>query len=391
MVINWTSLRSYFSQLKDLSNVGLGNILATGIGAIFWIYIARIVGTEGYGQLSYLLAIAGLAVSISSLGSSTSLTVYRAKEIPIQATFFLITIISGFVASISLFFITNNSAIAIFPFGYAMFSLSSAELLGRKLFKKYSIVMFSQRVVMIVSALTLYHFLGIQGILLGYSVSFYPYLYLVVKGFRESKIDFSLFRPRLHFVIGNYVYELIGTLGSTVDKMIIFPLFGASLLGQYHLGQQILQAMIILPYIVFQYVLPHDASGNANKKLKAYTILCSAILAILAIILSPLLVPLLFKGFDKSIVAIQIMGLNVIPYSISIMLKSEFFGSEKIKTVLYGSGIALGIIVVGILTLGRYFDIYGLSITVLLAGIAEVLYYTIIRIRDRQSSISRMS
>ena len=52
----WNKIKN-FKGLKDLSSLGIGNITSSGISGVFWFYLAALIGTEGYGELSYLLAI----------------------------------------------------------------------------------------------------------------------------------------------------------------------------------------------------------------------------------------------------------------------------------------------------------------------------------------------
>lgn len=44
------------NKLKDLTIVGVSNGLSTLIIGIFWFFMAGLLGTENYGQVSYLIA-----------------------------------------------------------------------------------------------------------------------------------------------------------------------------------------------------------------------------------------------------------------------------------------------------------------------------------------------
>ncbi len=366
-------------KLRDLTAVGTATIVSTGISGIFWLYLASLLGTEGYGQLSYLIAIAGTTSVLASLGSENTLIVYRAKAVTLQATIFCIVLISGLIASVALFFVTDNASMSFYPLGYIIFHLSIAELLGRKLYKNYSIVIIIQRISMVGLALLFYHFLGINGIILGYAISQYPYLVIVIRGFKESKINLKLLKPRLGFMMNNYFLDLLHTLGSYVDKLIIFPLFGAVILGNYALGYQILAITSLAPLIVYQYVLPHDATGQNNQKLKKLTIIITVFIVILTIILAPYVIPILFNEFDQSVEIVQIMSLNAIPGSFALMYKSEFLGKEKSKIVLIGSGLSLLTVILGVLILSTYLKIHGAALAIVLAAVVEAIYYYLMK------------
>ncbi len=69
-------------------------------------------------------------------------------------------------------------------------------------------------------------------------------------------------------MINNYALTIEKVLNGQVDKLIIAPIFGFALLGNYALSIQFLSIMLIIPSIVFQYTLSQDATGNLSKKIK---------------------------------------------------------------------------------------------------------------------------
>ena len=85
----WTNLKKKIIGQRDLASIGFANITGSSISAIFWLYLAAVITPGEYGEIHYFIAIAALAQIISLIGSSNVLTVYTAKKIKIQATFFL--------------------------------------------------------------------------------------------------------------------------------------------------------------------------------------------------------------------------------------------------------------------------------------------------------------
>ena len=51
MVNNWDNIKNTFKRFKDLASVGIANISAMAISSIFWLYIAALIGDEGYGNI----------------------------------------------------------------------------------------------------------------------------------------------------------------------------------------------------------------------------------------------------------------------------------------------------------------------------------------------------
>lgn len=311
-------IKNFISKFKDLTTLGLTNITTTAIAGIFWLYMAGILGADNYGHVTYYMAGAGTAIIFSSLGSSAILTVYRAKDVKIQATIYFITICIGIISSVILFLIYRNFAISLYILGNIIFSLAIAELLGQKLYKKYSIYLVAQKILMVILAIAFYYLIGPNGVILGIGLSMIPSSIRIYHGFRESKIDFSLLKPRFGFIINSYFLDISRNLGGTLDKLIVQPMLGFELLGNYQLGLQFFSILNIIPGIVYAYILPQDASGNPNKGLKKIIVLASIGMAILGIILSPLIVPLLFPKYIPSIQVIQIMSTGVIPGTISM-------------------------------------------------------------------------
>ena len=85
--MNWDKIKK-FSGKKDLASIGIANVVSTGISGLFWFYLAALIGTENYGELSYLFAIVGIVATVASIGSGYTTIVYTAKNINIlPATF----------------------------------------------------------------------------------------------------------------------------------------------------------------------------------------------------------------------------------------------------------------------------------------------------------------
>ena len=374
MTLSWDKIRQKISSLRDLTLIGFANILTTAISGIFWLFMAQILATEEYGEVTYLISIASIAGTISALGSGSTLIVYRAKEVKLQATIYSLVLGSAAITSILLYFIVYNVGTSVYVIGYVIFTLAISELLGAKLYSDYSKYLITQRILVIVFALLFYYLIGPQGIVLGFGLSFFPYFIMIYRGFKETKIDFSLIRSRFKFLINSYALDLSRTLNGQLDKLIIAPLLGFSLLGNYQLGIQVISLVGILPSIVYQYVLPREASGYSNTKLKKVTVLLSTILAVLVVLIAPFVIPLLFQKFDEVVQVVQIIGFSIIPASINLMIISHFLSIEKNRIVLISSGIFMGVQIPAIFILVGLFGVNGIAVSYILGNSAETVY-----------------
>ena len=159
-----------------------------------------------------------------------------------------------------------------------------------------------------------------------------------------------------------------------IDKLMIFPLFGSMVLGPYQLGFQIFSIAMLLPNIVIQYTLPHDAIGAKNIKLKKIAVIVCIIITVLAILGAPIIIPEIFPEFKESVEVVQIMSLALIPSSLSVLYSSELLGTERSRIVLFGAIIGISVIVIGIFTLGKHYGLVGLTASFVIAKIAEFLF-----------------
>jgi|SaaInlStandDraft_2_1057019.scaffolds.fasta_scaffold09196_3 O-antigen/teichoic acid export membrane protein len=367
-------MKEFLKKFKDLGIVGIGNITASLISGIFWFYFASLLGAEQYGEVSYYISIAVIASTLSFLGLGNAIIVYTAKGEKIQPPIFLVGIISSIITLIAVFLIFSQIGMSLYIVGYVIFSLATSEILGKKQYKNYSSYLVTQKILMVGFSLFFYYYMGLEGVILGIALSFFPYIKRIYSSMKNDKIDFSLVRPRIGFIINSYALDLSRTFSGYTDKLIVAPLFGFAILGNYQLGIQVLAVLTILPGIVYQYILPRDSSGDSNKKLKKLTITISIILAGLGFILAPIVLPILFPKFIESIEVIQIVSISVIPSTINLMYISKFLGNELSKIVLIGSGIFLSVQIVSIFLLGELFGVNGVAAALVLGSSAEAIF-----------------
>jgi len=367
-------LISFLQKEKNLFSIGASNIIANGISSIFWLYLASILNSDGYGMLGFYLSIVGITGALSLVGSANTLTVLVSKGEKIQATVFSLILLSSIVVGFVTYLIFQNTSMSLFPIGYVIFSSILFELLGKKLFVNFFMYSISQRILMVIFSLSFYQYLGIDGIILGYTCSFLPFAILMIKGYRESKIDFSILRNRSKIILNNYVEHLLQIISLNIDKIIILPILGAGVLGHYLLGAQIFALLLVIPSAIFQYILPYDAIQKKNQKLKKITVLFSVVIAIISISIAPSLLPIIFPKFIDSIIIIQIMSIAIIPKTISTIYTSELLGKNKNKTVMLGTLASTIILVGGILTMGTLWGYIGISIAFLLSKIGEIIF-----------------
>ena len=362
---------------KDILSIGFSNIFGSGIAAIFWFYLASLLSPEEYGQIHYILGIAGMAQLISLFATPNAITVYVAKNIKIHSTLFFISIISGIVSSLVIFLFFYRADASLLVLGYIIFELLNGFLLGKKLFSTYAKFFLTQKILTVIFGLGLYFAFGVDGIIFGLVLSYVPYIWILVNEFRNTRIDFSLIKQRKGFIINNYGINISGAVGGKLDKLIIVPILGFELLGNYSLAMQFLIILLLFPTIVFKYLLPQVSSGKNTKNLKKISIFVSIGLTAFGMVILPMIIPVLFPKFIDTTIAIQILSLAIIPATIGIFYETKFLALEKGKFPIISKSIGIITIVFGFLTLGPIYGIIGLAVTFVIAAFLETIFIII--------------
>ena len=377
----WKKLFKKIEPQKGLMSIGLGDVLGSGLSAFFWFYIAAILTPESYGEIHYLISIAGIAQLFSLIGNSSVLTVYSAKKVNIQSTLYILSIIPTVISSIVIFILLQRLDVSTLLFGYIIFESVNSVLLGRRLFSKYSKLVILQKALTLSLGVGFYFMFGPEGILFGLSCSFIPYIYFFMKEFRINKINFSLLKTRSGFISNNYFNTLAGGFGGQIDKLIIAPILGFALLGNYSLALQFISVMMIFSSIVFKFILPLDSAGKDTKRIKKYTIILSLIITILGITLSPIIIPELFPEYVETIIAVQILSISVFFGNLISIFSSKLLSEEKSKSILIANIISVGIIIIGFILLGPILGIVGLSMVHVVALAIESMILMLSRKR----------
>ena len=365
-------------KINGIVSIGFTDIAGTAISAAFWFFLATMIEPDEFGEIFYFLGIAGIASYISLIGAQNTIIVYVAKKIKIQSTLYLLSFIVAAISSVVLIMIFYRVDISLILLGYVINTLAMGDLLGKKLYGSYSKYFLIQKILTLVLGFGFYYLFDVQGIIFALALSYIAYIVRVYKGFKESKIDFSLLKSRWGFIANNYSLVLAKGSRTHLDKLIIAPLLGFSLLGNYALAVQVIGIMFVFTTIIFKYTLSQDASGIPNKKLKKIALIASVGIAILGYVLSPIIIPEFFPKYSDTVDAIQIMSVSVIPATISTIYSSKFLGLEKSKFVFISKIISVITIISGMIILGSIWGITGLAIAFVLSSISEAIAFVLI-------------
>ncbi|WP_428324967.1 lipopolysaccharide biosynthesis protein [Nitrosopumilus sp.] len=369
----WNNLKNKFLNFQGISTIGGTDIIGTLISSVFWLYLPLVLSSKNYGEIHYVLSIAGIGFIISLVGTRDVISVFTSKSINLNSTLYLLSLVFGTIAILILTFVFQIHSIVILM-GYVINDLALGYILGKKFYKKYFVYVLSQKTLTLILGISFYFIFGYEGILYGLTLSFLPFSIIIFREIKNTKIDFNLLISHKEFVTNNYVLSVIGALRSHMDKIIIAPLLGFVILGNYALAMQVFAILMLVSNVVFKYALPHDAQGITNSKIKNLTILFSIVIAILGIFISPILIPLVFPNFIPAVDAIQIISVAVIPATVGQMLVSKFLGNEKSREVLAARIISLSLMILGIFIFGPIFELQGLALAYLLSSSCQAAF-----------------
>ena len=366
--------------IRDISAVGGADIFGTAMSAIFWFYLASQIEPSSYGEIGWFLGIAGLFSGIALFGTASTLTVYAAKKTQIQSTLNFISLSASVILSfivIVLFPSFYTIDIGIILIAFVINTLAIGDLLGRKQYSNYSKYTLVQKGLTLGLGFSFFYFFGYESIIFALAISYVLHFKRIFSIFKEMKINFNLIKPRIGFIGNNYFMSMLTIASGQVDKIVVAPLLGFAILGNYSLSVQVISVMLILPNVFQKYLLPQESTGVKNKKPKIIVIVFSVFLTILGIFVAPILINEFFPKFSEAVDAIRIMSLVIIPTTISLILESEFLGNEKSRVVLIGTAILVTSLIIGMLVLGSLMGIEGVAYSLVIAHTSKLGFYLI--------------
>ena len=366
--------------IRDISAIGGADIFGTAMSAVFWFYLASQIEPSSYGEIGWFLGIAGLFSGIALFGTASTLTVYTAKKTQIQSTLNFISLSASVILSfivIVLFPSFYTIDIGIILIAFVINTLAIGDLLGRKQYSNYSKYTLVQKGLTLGLGFSFFYFFGYESIIFALAISYVLHFKRIFSIFKEMKINFNLIKPRIGFIGNNYFMSMLTIASGQVDKIVVAPLLGFAILGNYSLSVQVISVMLILPNVFQKYLLPQESTGVKNKKPKIIVIVFSVFITIFGIFVAPILINELFPKFSEAVDAIRIMSLVIIPTTISLILESEFLGNEKSRVVLIGTAILVTSLIIGMLVLGSLMGIEGVAYSLVIAHTSKLGFYLI--------------
>ena len=353
-------------HIIEPSLVGTGNLLASILAALFWLLLASILDASSYGEINYQLALASLLSVVSLMGLQNTVMTYLAKGNEIllkQASFLVLLLASIFSLLLALL---NQIPAALLLVGLVAFTFTRAEVLARKQYRNYALVVMINRGLQFGLSISLYYAIGLQGIIIGYTLSS---LVLGYRLFLINKASLSLdqIKPKISFIMHAFSLSLSQSLSMNFDKLVIAPISGFAVLGLYQFGFQFLMLLSVIPASLFQYLLPQEASGIERRAVKKLGLIISTTLAVVFYFSIPYFIRWLFPNFVEAITSAQIMVFGIIPLTLNSIMNSRLLGRENSRPVLIGSAVYIASLICLLLMLKDILGLVGFALSVLIS------------------------
>lgn len=364
-------------QLQDISSITLANILERIIGGAFWYVLVILVSKPVYGEITYILSIAFFAFGFSKFGLNRLIIVYGAKGESVFYPAFVIGMISSISAGIITFVVTQNLFVSFLIWGMMIFELLISDVLSKSYYKQYSKYIILRRSLSVGLSLYLYTLYDINGIIIGFVLSYLIGLVIFKTIIQNAKPSISVLKNKLWFTANNYFTSIVQTIMQFGTPILIGIIFGFTLLAEYQLAYQYLLLLSIIPSIMNIYLLPKESQGIKNTKLKIFSIVITIALVIISIITIPFAVEIFIPKYSEVILLMQIFSLSVIPLLISIIYESTLLGNEKSKLVLFSGITQVSVFLPLLVLLGNNFGVEGFAIAFLISSIVRSIFNSI--------------
>ncbi|WP_081993443.1 flippase [Pseudomonas flexibilis] len=367
--MNWSKvlrrpeiLRYMKNSLWMLSEYGM-----KVVSAIFvTIYVARYLGPEQFGVLSYALAIVAVFMALSRLGMESilvrDLALFPERRQAFMSTAFTLMVMASFVSFVLLSGLVllleesyeNRIYIFVISMGIIFQAFSVVEYNFQSQVKaKYSSI--AKSLSLVVSAATKILLVWLEAGLIFFAASYLldfvvTAAILLAMNFKKSQPNFfcgydsSLLRPLLKSAWPMMLSAISVSLYSRIDQIMLKSMVGLHELGVYAAAIKVFEGWMIVPYVISISLLPAIVRFKAAES-KSYEKNMAILFAFL--FWSSALVALFFSFFGE--------------FVISMTFGSKYLDSASILVVVMWSATfaALGSIT------ARYLTVEGMESKIL--------------------------
>jgi O-antigen/teichoic acid export membrane protein len=378
----WSSLWSPKTGLGAVFNSLFANVLILALGLGTGVFTARILGPSGRGELTAIIMWPQFLAYMFTFGLPESL-LYALKRTPerepelVGAALVLGIAVSGVAVLTGVFGIPyllhSYSAAAIHEAQWVMLTapigvislLLMSNLRARSAFGHFNRLRFLQPLFTFVALLVLFaiHWLNPFTAALAYLLAGLPIFFWQLDWLRKTiKPCLNSFRSvnrgLISYGVRAWGTDLLGTLGSQVDRVLVVALLSQTDMGLYIVAQSLARVINIIPSSIIPVLMPKAAGHSPNDAIMltgratSIALLCM-IVAIIPLLLLASVILRWFYGtaFVAATFVFQLLvGEAVLRGMVSILAQSIMaLGRPGLVTILQGVGLAVTVLLLALL------------------------------------------
>lgn len=360
-------------KLTQISNFSFIDIFSGLLGTFFWFLLASFLNTEEYGEIQFYIGIITLSLGISLIANNNTVIIFESKKKEITSILFYYSLIVATFVSIILFILYSRFDLILLLFGMLCSEVFQSYLIGNKSFKKLGIFQISQKSLMIFLTILFNLWFDVNEIIWAIGISYIPFIIFSCVLLRTTK-EFSNFHENLGYIFNNFFIRLISIFRKNFDKILIVPILGYSVMGEFGLGLQIYLGLNIFSNIIFKFLLVNESTNTITKNNQIIILLISIIISSLGIIFGPIVVPTLFPEFINTAEIIPILSIAVIPNVLIIIFSAKLLANIQNKILLIGTIVQTITYLVSILVLGSLYGLYGIAMGFLISFVVNAIF-----------------
>jgi len=330
------------------------NIINKILGFFYVMYIARYLGAEGFGILSFALAFTGIFSVFSDLGLNPLTVREVARDKSLAGKYlgnitvikiFLVIITFGLIAiTINLLDYPKQTIKVVYFFALSVV-LSSFSNMFFSIFQAYekmgyqSIEQILSSILMLSGALfamshgfsvigfAFIYFL-VRAVALGYSFAVYMWKFSLPK----LEVDWSFWKPTIKEALPFFLSAVVDIIAFKIDIIMLSMMKGDMVVGWYSAAYRLIEALMFIPAIFAAaiypvlsnfYVSSQESLKLIYKRSFKYLFIVSLPIAVGTTILAHKIILFIYKsGFTHSIIALQILI-----WTIPIIFLTYMFGT----------------------------------------------------------------
>lgn len=395
---------SFFRKNINLFSVITGNVMVKGSLFISWIFIARIIGVEGFGLIGLIKSVVLVSTLIFLFGLPNEIIRKFSVEQVNNNVKKNNEIITGiFFGYLILVLIVLFSAIFLFDIINKLFFESSLTYLNFLFFLSF-FLSYSLSIILtsILNGLSKFTWQGFTNIILSffcvpvlfYSTKLYgingALIGLIIIYFIQSvSFGIKLYRSNFHFILKTkvfsdlkillnnskyiFLHEVFYSISHLIFLVFLMKTLSFSDLGVYNAGDQLTQMILFIPTSVLGYFLNQFILKSRNdaisfrKNFFLYSIIFSVFIALVTFLAKDLMISLYGVQFNELKKIFFIYIFSIIPQVINATYQQNFIADSRSWT-LFKITLFNGIfLIIGALLLFKF-------------GISVLSYFIVLRL-----------